>query len=299
MNQKPMPGWAEKTSRRQNKGFTLVELMVVIAVVTILAALLLPALGVAKARGKTTTCLNNQRQLVLACHLYVDDNEDSFPYNMGENETKNLVAQQKYWNWVNNVMSWGLEPDNTNTALLTKGGLGPYCEGGLQVYKCPADSVLDDIQQQHGWSARVRSVSMNAMIGNAGAFSLGGFNTNNPSYLQFFKASQVPDPSRIFVFIEEHPDSIDDGYFLNNPESREWTDLPASYHGRAANITFSDGHVETHKWLSGSTTPPARPDAAKLPFPVPPDGLADFYWLMERTSFEESYATPSIVPPTW
>src|SRR5436853_6520191 len=97
------------------RGFTLIELLVVIAIIAILAALLLPALGSVKARGKTTTCLNNQRQLILSCLLYVDDNDDSFPYNLGEDETKKLVAQGQYLNWVNNVMSWGLDSDNTNT----------------------------------------------------------------------------------------------------------------------------------------------------------------------------------------
>src|SRR5258708_39411501 len=92
------PDLVEVPDSKGGSGFTLVELLVVIAVVAILAALLLPALGVAKARGKTTTCLNNQRQLILACLLYVDDNEDSFPYNLGENQTKQLVAQKQYLN---------------------------------------------------------------------------------------------------------------------------------------------------------------------------------------------------------
>ena len=136
---------------------------------------------------------------------------------------------------------------------------------------------------------------MNAMVGDAGEFTSGGVNTNNPSYRQFFKLAQVPDPSRIFVFIEEHPDSIGDGYFLNNPEVLEWHNLPASYHGGAANLSFADGHVESHRWLFGSTKPPPRPDAAGLPLPIPPGERADFDWLMERTSLEE-YSEPVAGP---
>ena len=178
--------------REGRSGFTLVELLVVIAITAILASLLLPALGNVKTKGKTTICLNNHRQLILACMLYVDDNDDSFPYNMGDDETKDLVAQGKYLNWVNNVMNWGLDSDNTNTALLTTGGLGPYASGAVSIYKCPSDFVLDDVQQKAGWISRVRSISMNAMIGDAGEFSSAGFNTNNPAYKQFLSRRRFP-----------------------------------------------------------------------------------------------------------
>ena len=88
------------------------------------------------------------------------------------------------------------------------------------------------------------------------------------------------------MFIEEHPDSINDGYFLNHPDSCQWSDLPASYHNGAANLTFTDGHVDLHKWRFAGTKPPPRPESANLPIPVSPDERADFDWLMERTSID-------------
>jgi prepilin-type processing-associated H-X9-DG protein len=201
------------------------------------------------------------------------------------------VADQQYLNWINNVMSWELDPENTNTALIAMGGLGPYSSGTAAIHKCPTDFVLSSTQSQAGWRARVRSISMNAMVGNAGEFTIGGTNVNNPYYRQFFKLTQIPRPTDIFVFIEEHPDSINDGYFLNKPATWEWFDLPASYHRGAAHLAFADGHVEKHKWVCGSTKPPARPDAAKLPFAVPEDEHDDFAWLMARTSIKtKSYS---------
>jgi len=270
------------------KAFTLVELLVVIAIVAILASLALPPLARAKGRGQSTYCLNNLRQFGLALHLYAGDHEDTLPYNMGRQGTRQTVDSGEFLNWVNNVMTWELDPDNTNTALLMKGGLGSYFSGATTVYRCPSDTALSAVQRQAGWRERVRSISMNAMLGNAGEFLAGGVNTNNPSYRQFFRMSAVPMPVQIFAFVEEHPDSINDGYFINRFYSDQWIDLPASYHNGGANFTFADGHSEFRRWAHASTMPPARPDAAGLPMPVKESDSADFKWVLDRTSVRKS-----------
>lgn len=265
-------------------GFTLVELLVVIGIIGLLSALLLPALARAQSKGQGIACLNNLRQLAVATQLYADDFDGRLPYNLGAADTKNSVRYGGFRNWANNVLSWELDEDNTNATWLANGGLGPYFSGTTEIFRCPADRVVSEGQRGAGWTRRVRSYSMNAMVGNAGSFSYEGYNANNPRYTQFFRETDIPDPARIFVFIEEHPDSINDGYFLNRLWQREWFDLPASWHGEAANLTFADGHAEAHRWQSAATTPEARPYAAQLPFAVTEDAGVDYDWLMARTT---------------
>ena len=280
-------GW-RRGGRKPADGFTLVELLVVIAIIAILAALLLPALSGAKSRALALSCLNNQKQLAVACILYADESGDRLPYNLGEAEIHQNSAQELYLNWTTPIMDW--EPDNTdntNTVLLTEGGIGPYTGHAAKIYHCPADRYVSDLQSQEGWTSRVRSVSMNAMLGDAGWFSLSGGNTNNPLYRQFFKITQVPQPSMIFVFIEEHANSISDGYFINKAMDFTWTRLPASYHQGAANLSFTDGHVEKHKWLEATTTPPVRPGQGYLP--INAVGSRDFRWLLYHSS---TYSMP-------
>ena len=270
------------------RGFTLIELLVVIAIIAILASLLLPALTAAKSRAHSIACQSNERQLSLAFQLYATDNSDALPYNLGAAEIKQLESQGRYLNWSTPVMSWELEPDNTNSVRVTEGGIGDYTSRTPSIYRCPSDRVLSDLQVSAGWNTRVRSISMNAMVGNAGAYTRTGTNVNNPGYRQYFKLTQIHAASQTFVFIEEHPDSINDGYFLNRDESYRWNDLPASYHNGGANLTFADGHAEFRRWRYPSTKPPARPDAAQLPFAIPPAEQGDFDWLMGHMS-EDAY----------
>lgn len=287
----PAAVWVKRLARNKRRhyspAFTLVELLVVIAIIAVLASILLPVLGQAKARGHSITCLNNERQLILAWKLYADENEDRAAPNFGKDQVKEEVANGTYRNWVNNVMDWTDNPMNTNTALLFAGGIGAYLSGVHNVYRCPSDYVLSEWQQQLGWRSRVRSYSMNLMVGDAGMFSASGANTNNPYYRQFFTTSEIPQPSDIFVFIEEHPDTLDDGYFLNKAYYSNWIDLPASYHIGGANVAFADGHVEHRKWLMGSTRWPAQANILSYPLLLT-DGSTDYSWVIRHMSIKRS-----------
>ncbi|MEI2726232.1 MAG: hypothetical protein V9H26_22780 [Verrucomicrobiota bacterium] len=198
---------------------------------------------------------------------------------------------------MNNVMTWGAsasvqDVSNTNTAWVLSGVLGKYTGGTVGAYKCPADNFLSPVQRTAGFSQRNRSLSMNSAFGRfsivntASDPTFQGKNWGFTEYKQWLKLSQVPRPAKTWLMIDEQPDSINDGYFINNPAATAWQDIPASYHNGACGFSFADGHSEIKKWKSATskyTTVRYTSDPPRMNFDAA--GRDDLAWYNERTGW--------------
>jgi prepilin-type N-terminal cleavage/methylation domain-containing protein/prepilin-type processing-associated H-X9-DG protein len=246
-------------------GFTLIELLVVIAIIGILAALLLPVLSRTKQRAYTITCLNDAKQLNTAWILYSVDNSEGLPPNPPWSPAGSWVCGFE-------DMSSG-NTDNTNATLMLQGVIGKYAKNA-NIYHCPADNSAIA-----GLGPRVRSFAMNAFVGSE------PFTPD--TYKVIMKMTDFRSPADTYTILDEHPDSINDGWFLPvlSPEDKDdWQDLPGSFHNRAGNIAFADGHSETHLWEDGSTLKPITWQYRDgLPFgPSPPAN--DLAWVIQHMS---------------
>jgi len=232
---------------RNGPAFTLIELLVVIAIIAILAAMLLPALAMAKMQAWRAKSVNNIRQLQIGAMMYANDNNGILLPNAPFNPP---VPGSQAWIDVSSmayVEGLGSQQGNTNMALYTSGLLAPYLGNQLGVYRSPADTM----PSQNG--QRIRSYSMN---GQMGCYYIKNKINYDSIAIQYVKESDLvrPGPSKLFVFCEENPYTINDGYLQISSQltSPGFPDVPAAYLGGACAFSFADGHCEVHKWVTGT-----------------------------------------------
>ena len=210
-------------------GFTLVEILVVIAIIGILAAILFPVFRSAREAAKRSACASNLKQLGLAFQQYTKDYGDRYPFPANFQGWKAPTAS-----WVTgecdsvtgDACALAKLSDSSwtgKTAIPDVGGISNYTKN-TEIYQCPSSELAE--------SKRL-SYSMNC--------ALGGIN-----------GARVKAPANIVLLVDEG-EGLNDGFFFAATTNGKngaggtagsSTDAPTLQHG-AANLLFADGHVKS------------------------------------------------------
>jgi prepilin-type N-terminal cleavage/methylation domain-containing protein len=211
------------SSFKAKNGFTVVELLVVIAVIAILAALLFPAFNRAKATAKRTTCANHLRQINLGLRMYSDDSNDTSPSTPSTNPAPSLE------NLINVIGYKKLMKSNV--------GLDGASSSQDKLFACPADTFYYGERGYVAESFHDQSVSdYSSYAFNAGA--------TNPVYrthtgLAGRKISSIKDPGRT-ILVTEIPALFP--YSWHEPK-RPFSAENAVFNDAKNMVSFVDGHV--------------------------------------------------------
>jgi len=219
-----------KPIRTSKGGFTLIELLVVIAIISILASMLLPALGKAKEKGVTIYCMSNLHNIGLAMQMYGDDSNDRLPVSYA-----NITAKGQGY-WTNAPTPWML-------------ALADYIGKNTNVYRCPA---LNSQYNKSGYSYFMGSRGFAAAQWDGASPALPSVGVilraiTLPSYYILSGDCNYPaDPGNADLNNNDFDVSFSGSdVFLPTNER-----LPSKIHNNRVNVLFADWHLKNYKTFS-------------------------------------------------
>jgi prepilin-type processing-associated H-X9-DG protein len=236
-----------------------VELLVVVAVIAILAALLLPSLIAAKMQAARVQCVSNERQMLVAWTIYSGDNDDRLVINGGDMSP--ISVQPHLWVYGG---AHGSNDSLTNDLYLTGANYALFAYTGVQpsghLYKCPGDNSTWPLWStipgapSSSYVTESRSYALNAYMGTVLPYDIAPV-TLNAAYKVYLKASQIAAESPVnrFVFADVNPASICTPAFGVDMTQNIWIHYPSDQHRLRGALVFADGHVEVHRWLDART----------------------------------------------
>jgi len=233
--------------RIHRRGFTLVELLIVIGIIVVLLSILVPAVGSAQKLAQRTTCQNNVRSLLLATQQYVvNDAESRLPYpNFGgatNGGPGSIGDDPTNPGWLYRWPNYGNTPDDMKTGTLWK-----YIQDE-RVYHCPQQNPQDPMVS----SSPQPSINITSYIVNRQVYFPAM--TLNKSAKPPNSMTRFRNPSGSILFFECAPygqdvstglasSSVPNGYF-DDGASFPTENSISNRHGAGTSVGFLDGHVE-------------------------------------------------------